>query len=93
MIPLWCSLSACLQRELAQRMCCKPEDGREQNPESDPLHGGLQSEEIFHESNLLNNASRRQPPHLTFSNHVHRFDSLDRLPGTIHTRALKDRNP
>jgi hypothetical protein len=43
----------------------------------------LQPEETFYESDLLNNGSLRQPPHLTFANHVHRFDSLDRPPRTI----------
>jgi hypothetical protein len=64
-------------------MCCKPADRASKIRGRYSSHGDLQSEETFHESDLLNNGSLRQPSHLTFPNHVHRFDSLDRPPGTI----------
>jgi hypothetical protein len=69
-------------------MCCKFENMREQKPGWCRSHGCGDPEETFHEVDLINDRSLRQPSQLTFPNHVYRFDSLDR-----HHAAAKDRKP
>ena len=58
------------------------------------LGRGGETEEAVDERNLPGDVALRQPPHLPFSDHVHRLDPLNRSPRrVIRSEALHRSDP
>ena len=61
-------------------MCCEVESEYARWRCFRPLRRDGETKETVDERNLPGNVALRQPPHLTFPNHVYRLDTLNRSP-------------
>src|SRR3984893_12278057 len=61
-----------------QRKCCKPEIPGARNGSSSPSRNSGEPEELCNERDLPSDVILRHPPYLSFANHVHRLDTLNR---------------